>query len=33
MTSEEMPNNEIISIPVPGLTVGSHQDIFSRGIG
>ena len=33
MTSEEMPSNEIITIPVPGLTVGSHQDIFSSGIG
>ena len=33
IASEEISNNEIISIPVPGLTVGSHQDIFSRGIG
>ena len=29
----EMPSSEIIIVPVPGLSVGSHQDVYSRGIG
>ena len=30
---EEMPNREIITVPVPGLTAGSHQNIYSGGTG
>lgn len=33
LTSEEMPSSEIITIPVPGLAVGSHQDVYSTGVG
>ena len=33
LTLEEMPEDKIITIPVPGLTVGGHQDIYSMGIG
>ena len=33
LTADEMPGDEIITIPVPGLTVGSHQDVYSTGTG
>ena len=33
LSDDEMPFNEIITVPVPGLAVGSHQDVYSGGIG
>ena len=33
LSKEEMPNDDCITIPVPGLTVGSMQDIYSSGEG
>ena len=33
LSQEEMPSSDIVTIPVPGLTVGSHQDIYSSGVG
>ena len=33
LSQEEMPGTEIMTIEIPGLTVGSHQDIYSNGVG
>ena len=33
LSNEEMPGTEIMTIEVPGLTVGSHQDVYSNGVG
>ena len=33
LTLEEMPGDEIVTIEVPGLTVGSNQDLYSKGKG
>ena len=33
LTQEEMPVEEIVTIEVPGLTVGSDQDLYSKGKG
>ena len=32
-SEEEMPNDDILTIKVPGLTVGSDQDVYSNGMG
>ena len=33
LSHEEMPGSQIFSIPVKGLTVGGHQDLYSGGVG
>ena len=33
LSMDEMPSSEIITLPVPGLTVGSYQDIYSTSVG
>ena len=33
LSNEEMPGSDIITIEVPGLAVGSHQDVYSSGVG
>ena len=33
LTVDEMKGADIITVEVPGLTVGSHQDVYSSGIG
>ena len=33
MTVDEMPGDDIITIEVPGLTVGSDLDVYSSGVG
>lgn len=32
-TEEELPDDEIVTIKIPGLTVGSEQDVYSNGSG
>lgn len=31
LTKEEMPGDKMITIKIPGLTCGSHQDLYSNG--
>lgn len=33
LSNEEMSGSSIITVEVPGLTVGSHQDVYSAGVG
>ena len=33
LTKTEMPGSDFVSIPVPGLAVGGHQDLYSKGVG
>ena len=32
-SGDEMPDNDILTMKVPGLTVGSDQDVYSSGMG
>ena len=33
LTNEELPNEEMITLEIPGLTVGANQDVYSSGKG
>ena len=33
LTGEELPGHEMVTIDVPGLTVGADQDVYSNGVG
>ena len=33
LSEHELPEDEMITIQVPGLTIGSDQDVYSVGVG